>query len=561
MPQIKRQSELDIFSEACANSKDLPTWSGELYFELHRGTYTSQAYNKKMNRYCEFLLRDLELLSCFEPNFPKSYPQKEIETMWKTVLLNQFHDIIPGSSVTEVYEQSKKEYDELASRVNSLIQDKLTKIARIDKGHSLECPVALFQFAEISGEGKINAPKGIRPNSIKYNGKVTPVQKISAFGETSLIFQVPDEALGAVITADLSKEKPLVFPKLSASTRKLENEHFRVKFDSNGNITSIRAQEDDLEFVEENSLANLFQLFEDKPTFWSAWDVDIFALETQKDLTKSEKFEIVETGPVRVAAEVVKRFGKSTITQRISLGPTPGIRFDTEIDWKESEKMLKVAFPINVNANKTTCEIQFGNVERPTHRNTSWDMARFEICAQKWIDISEGDHGVALINDSKYGHDVLGNTMRLTLLRAPKAPDPNCDMGTHRFTYVLLPHFGSYNWSGVVQTAYALNASLKHAYLKKTMNADSITDRLVSCDDRNIVIESVKKAEDGNAIIVRMYECHNARGIAELAISKKTKKAFLCDLLENHLKPLNVENGHVAFDYKPFEIITIKLML
>lgn len=560
LPEIEWQKAIEFFEEAKAKSQDLPTWSGELYFELHRGTYTSQANNKKMNRTCEFLLRDLELISCFDTEFPGSYPQAQVERLWKTVLLNQFHDIIPGSSVTEVYEDSAKEYADVVDKAQNLLRERLERIATQQDTSKFERPVALFQFAETVTEAKIKPPKGETPQSIVCQGEVLPVQSLDMFGEKSILFQAPEAALGGVVIGDLKATPAPVLPRLVSKNRRIENEHFSVRFDGHGNITSVVSQDDNVEFIEPGSLANQFQIFEDKPTCWSAWDVDIFALETQKNLVQSERFEVVEKGPVRVAMEIEKQFGKSRIIQRISLGPTPGIRFDTQIDWHETEKMLKVAFPINVNATKATCEIQFGNVERPTHRNTSWDMAKFEICAQKWIDISEGDHGAALINDGKYGHDVLGNTMRMTLLRAPKAPDPTCDMGTHRFTYVLLPHFGAYNWSGVVQAGYALNAPMRYRYLSKSKGEEKSPNRLIACDDRNLVVEAVKKSEDSKALIVRLYECHNARGSAELSCGRRIKAAFLCDLLENELEELQIENGAVQFDYKPFEIITIKLI-
>ncbi|MBI1756050.1 MAG: alpha-mannosidase, partial [Fimbriimonas ginsengisoli] len=303
----------------------------------------------------------------------------------------------------------------------------------------------------------------------------------------------------------------------------------------------------------------LFQLFEDQPLFWSAWDIDPYALETGRDLVRSESFEIVERGPVRVAAEVVKKFGASHIRQRISLGPTPGIRFDTEIEWHEENQLLKVAFPVNVHSSRATFDIQFGNVERPTHQNTSWDLARFEVCAHKWVDLSEGDQGVALINDCKYGHDVVGNVMRLTLLRAPKAPDPICDMGRHRFTYVLLPHFGGVAYGGVVAAGYAVNTPLRHASLAPHRGVDGALPMLAACDDRNVVVETVKRSEDGRAIIVRLYECHNSRGRAELSCARPIRRAALCDLEENELAELEIVEGGVRFAYKPFEILTILL--
>jgi alpha-mannosidase len=420
-------------------------------------------------------------------------------------------------------------------------------------------PIALFQFADVQTEGRIPAPTGRQVQSIHCCGQSSPVQTIVEDGEKWLAFRIPEAALGAVAVADLRTTPFEGKQTLKAKTRRIENESLSVRFDQHGNISSIVSLEDGSEYFEPGTLANMFHLFDDRPTFWDAWDVDAFALETQRDLVHSDRFEITEHGPVRVAAVMEKRFGKSSIVQTISLGPTPGIRFDTVVDWREDEKMLKVAFPLNINAQRATFEIQFGNVERPTHRNTSWDMAKFEVCAQKWVDVSEGDQGVALINDGKYGHDVLGNVLRMTLLRSPKAPDPTADMGKHKFSYLLLPHFGSYNWAQVVQAAYAFNAPLHWKLQPSTSGAGDCTQRFVSCEDRNIVIESVKRAEDSNDLIVRMYECHNARGRAELTCSRKVKAAMLCDLMENDVAEMDRTESGAMFDYRPFEIITVRL--
>ena len=550
---------LDFFKDAKARSKDLQTWSGELYFELHRGTYTSQAANKKGNRVSEFLLRDAEWLACFTQDYPRGYPKKELEEAWKLVLLNQFHDIIPGSSVREVYEDSARDYSRILGTGEAIVTDCLTKIGAKFDTSQMNRPIALFHNATTGCQGVIPWPKGDAPASLSMGDESLPVQLVEEFGESKLIFRTPAAALGSVAVGDLSDAAPTRKYRHRVSGRKIENDEFAVRFDANGNIAGIESLEDGSEFIEPGKLANVFQLFDDKPLFWSAWDVDIFALETGRDLIKSESFEIVERGPVRAAAKIVKKFGNSTITQIISLGPTSGIRFDTEVDWHEEDKMLKVAFPVNISAVRATYEIQFGSVERPTHMNTSWDMARFEVCAQKWIDLSEGDQGVAILNDCKYGHDVRGNVMRISLLRSPKAPDPLCDMGRHRFTYVVLPHFGPHNYAGVVQAAYALNAPVRWAWLDRHAGQSGALPPFVSCEDRNLVVETVKKAEDSNDLIVRLYECHNARGSTELACARVPKAAYLCDLEEKVIAELDVHEGMVLFEYRPFEIITIKL--
>lgn len=561
MPDVLTgRKAIDFYRDAKAKSKDLATWVGELYFEYHRGTYTSQANNKKHNRYCEFLLRDAELLCCFRDDFPKGYPKAELERIWKLVLLNQFHDIIPGSSVNEVYRDSDRDYADIRESGEKIVKESLERMGSKFDRTGMDKPVALFQnsvtptLSYIPWQGK-----GEGPQSISIGGDSLPVQVVDRFGETALALTTPHAALGAVAVGDLSDAAPATRYRLKASNRKIENAFFSIRFDPHGNITSIESLEDGTEFIAPGRLANVFQLLDDKPMFWSAWDVDPYAFETAKDLIKSETFEIIERGPVRVAAQITKRFGNSTIRQKIVLGSLPIIFFETEIDWHEEDKMLKVAFPCNVNAQRATYEIQFGNVERPTHYNTTWDMARFEVCAQKWADLSEGDHGVALLNDSKYGHDINGNVMRLSLLRSPKAPDPECDMGQHQFTYALMPHFGPYNYAGVVGAAYAHNAPLRHAFLEPGKGTDAEMPPFVNCEDRNVVIESVKKAEDGNGLIIRLYECHNSRGAAELICARTPSVAWLCNLEEQPEKELEIHEGMVLFDYKPFEIITIRL--
>jgi alpha-mannosidase len=418
----------------------------------------------------------------------------------------------------------------------------------------------VFHNSQVPSQAELPWPQGKAPKSIDVGGERHPVQLVNAFGERSLVFRVPEPALGSVAVCDLSDQRPTVETRVKAAPRKLENDSFSVRFDANGNITSVRTMDDEpTEFVPKGALANVVQLFDDHPLFWDAWDVEAYNLETVKEVTKAESFELVEQGPVRAAVEVVRRFGDSTLRQRISLGPTPGIRFDTEVDWREENKMLKVAFPVAVNSHRATYEIQFGHVERPTHSNTSWDAAQFEVCAQKWADLSEGGHGVALINQGKYGYDIKGNVMRLSLLRSPKSPDPTCDMGIHRFTYVLLPHYDQVQHSDVVAAAYAINAVPHVVPVAKSGGKNGASKPLVAVDSRNIVIESVKKAEDSDALIVRVYECHNTRGRAELSVARKFKKAWIADLEERRAEELPVSNGSVSFPYKPFEIVTLVL--
>lgn len=550
---------LDFFAEAKSKSRDLQTWVGELYLEYHRGTYTSQAANKRDNRACEFLLRDAEWLSCFAPTFPSKYPARDLEAAWKLVLLNQFHDILPGSSVREVYEDSARDYADVERIGGGVVHEALGQIAAKLGRRGEGTAYALFRNATASCQAALPW-EGEAPASMAAGDERLPVQIVESPDGRQLMFATPAAALGAVAIAEPSDQAPTARPRLKARDRRLENDHWVVRFDGHGNIVSLASLEDrGVEFIAPGKLANLFQIFDDKPLYWSAWDIDAFSLEKGEALLRSESFEVVERGPVRVAVEVVKRYGNSTIRQRISLGPTPGVRFDTWVDWHETDKLLKVAFPINVNASRATHEIQFGHVERPTHANTSWDMAKFETCAHKWIDLSEGSGGVAVLNDSKYGHDVRGNVMRLSLLRSPKAPDPLCDMGEHRFTYVLLPHFGSFADADVVAAAYALNAPLRWREVEPSVGETRETPCLVCVDERDLVIEAVKKAETGNAIVVRLYEAHNCRGSALLSCARPVRRAWLCNLAEDKRAELEVVEGAVRLEYRPFEIITVML--
>jgi alpha-mannosidase len=553
------KTALEFFRAARAKSRDLMTWVGELYLELHRGTYTSQATTKRNNRRSEFLLRDAEWLACFAPGFPESYPAAELEAAWKLVLLNQFHDIIPGSSVREVYEDADRDYAKVREIGERVVSDSLVRIGRALNTEGYAQPYAFFANASMVTQGEIPWTYESVPTSLTIGEEVLPVQIVDTFGERKLVFPTPQAALGTVAVGDFGDAPAATKYRLKASNRRIENAELSVRFDPHGNIASVQSLDDGTEFLEPGRLGNVFQILDDQPLDWSAWDVDVFSFETAQDLLRSESFEIVERGPVRVAAEVVKTFGKSTIRQRISLGPTPGIRFETEVDWQEENKMLKVAFPVNVNAARATYEIQFGSVERPTHYNTTWDQARFEVCAQKWVDLSEGDQGVALLNDGKYGHDIHGNVIRLSLLRSPKAPDPECDMGIHRFSYVLMPHFMPHNYANVVQAAYAFNAGVRAVSIPADGGESGSLPALVACEHRNIVVESVKRAEDGDGIIVRLYECHNSRGRAELACARRPRTAELCNLEEAPVAELEVQDGLIAFEFRPFEILTLRL--
>ena len=340
-----------------------------------------------------------------------------------------------------------------------------------------------------------------------------------------------------------------------------------MEFSPDGDITRIFDKANQREVLPPGAVANQFQAFEDRPKFWDAWDIDIFYDDKLWLAEPAASIELVEQGPLRWTLQIRRRILNSVTTQRISL--TRGsarLDFDTSIDWRERHVLLKVAFPVDVLSPVATYDIQWGNVQRPTHRNTSWDWARFETCAHKWVDLSEGGYGVSLLNDCKYGHDIRDNVMRLTLLRSPTVPDPEADQGEHRFTYSLLPHAGGWE-AGTAAEAYRLNDPV--IGYRCSVNGDRllvnsekpITDyrSLVTVSAPNIIVETVKRAEDGDGLIVRFYESQRRRGAVTLTCAFPLARVEKVNLLEETQETLTPEGNQVTLFVRPYEIISLRL--
>jgi alpha-mannosidase len=359
-------------------------------------------------------------------------------------------------------------------------------------------------------------------------------------------------------------EGPLVTPHSLPGTWNLtlENSYLLVTFNKQGNITRIFDKSANREVLAIGAVANQFQAFEDRPKDFDAWDIDIYYDDETYFAEPATFVKLVESGPLRWTVEVKRRILNSEITQRISLRyNSPRLDFDTVVNWRERHTMLKVAFPVDVLSPVATYEIQWGNVQRPTHRNTSWDWARFETCAHKWVDLSEGGYGVSLLNDCKYGHDIHDNVIRLTLLRSPTLPDPMADFGEHQFVYSLLPHIGS--WQEMTQReAYTLNDPVI-SYQSSVKREKLITDRLslITCSASNVVIETVKRAEDGDGIIVRLYESHRKRGPVTVRFASAVESAWATNLLEENESALSVENDSIHLNLKPYQIMTMRVRL
>lgn len=557
LPRVDLEKVSTFLEKAEADARDLPVWVGELYLELHRGTYTTQAANKRGNRKSEFLLHDAEFFDVVAGPLavnPVDAPRPVydvagqgdtvkayLDRAWKLLLLNQFHDIIPGSSITWVYKDSSRDYANIAKLGNEIIRAGTAEIAsKIDTADMKE-PMLVVNTLNIPRTEVVSLPDG-SPFHVR----------VPECGYT-----VVDASTEAPVT---SYAAPVVVEERERLVA-LDNGIVRITLNRQGIIRSIRDHRVNRFVLAPGERGNLFQLFRDHPNAWDAWDVDIFAFEQCTTIDGFEKMEVVEQTPIRAGVRVVRRFGKSCIDQTIRIhAGSARIDFETKIDWQEDHKMLKVAFPVNVRSSRATYEIQYGHTERPTHFNTSWDVARFEVCAQKWVDLSEGDYGVALLNDCKYGHDVHGNTIRLSLLRAPESPDPLADRGTHEFTYSLLPHTGGPRTGGVICEAYALNVPLRVTPLAVQKGKLPRERSYFQVNRPGVIIEAIKRAEKEDATIVRLYEAHNTRGRFTLKTSLPFKQVFLADLMERTLSPLPFKNGEVEYHVKPFEIVTLRFV-
>lgn len=514
------------------NSKMLgitPRWVGELYLEFHRGTYTSIAKLKKQMRKSEILLRRDEALSgTASVLLGLPYPAKALYDNWETVCLNQFHDILPGSSIFEVYEDSDRQMNGILDFGRRLENDMVSAIA---DNVSADSGVLVYNPTSFTASGVVD-----------IDGKKFIARDVPSYGWT--------------VVSDTECNNDVV-----VSDKTLENKFYIVKFDGNGNICSLYDKRLCKEFVQQGCVINRFEISEDYPREYDAWELTDYYKQKTSTIDNLAAFETVENEVAR-GFRITRRYLDSVITQCIWLYSGDAIdRIDveTEIDWKESHKVLKVAFPVDVHANEATYEIQFGNVKRPTHSNTSWDAAKFEVCAHKYADISDNCFGFAILNDCKYGHSCEGNNLKLTLLKCATYPNPEADKHFHSFTYSLYPHKGSFAESDTIKQAYLLNTPFSTAPVASNNGRLSESYSFVSVSDDGVIIETVKKAEKSDDIVVRMYESKDKRVKAAVSFGFDVKKAYITDMLENVISELEVKNNTVDTELSNFEIITIKV--
>ncbi len=555
LPACRQGVAEDFFAEVAASDVELPTWVGELYLETHRGTYTSQSRTKRENRHCEMSLRGTEMLAVAARRFRTPVDVEPLREAWRKVLLHQFHDILPGSSIGEVYTDTHRDYAQVLATSAAVRQEALGPILG-RAGDTLRFGVLNSLSWQRNGLVELDIPDVGGDVVGSMAGVPVPVQIVSRTGDRMRVLVAAEgvPSLGGVLL-DLQMDRPLP-SLLTATDHTLENQFFRLEIDEEGEITSLWDKRHAREVVAEGQTLNQMQLFQDGPEREAAWNVHATYEKRRYAWEGDCSVQAVEFGPVRATVRVTRRHRDTTLTQDIMIyDHKPRIDFRTRVDWQERQTMLKAAFPVAVHSEKATFEVQFGAVERPTHRNTSWDQERFEVCAQRWADLSEGGYGVSLLNDGRYGHDVRDNVLRLTLLRGPQYPDPDCDLGLHECTYSLLPHEGDWRQGGTVQQAWQLNAPL----LAVPTDIQRGPTSLIEVDGPAIV-ETLKVAEDGKGDILRVYEPFGSRGLVTIGIHLPVTEVTECNMVEEGAEPVAFLNEAFSFRIMPFQVRTFRLV-
>ncbi|MFF2847904.1 alpha-mannosidase [Streptomyces sp. NPDC058001] len=536
-PKVVIETPDAFFAAARAERNQLPVWRGELYLENHRGTYTSQARTKRGNRRSEALLREAELWAATAAvRAGAPYPYERLESVWRRVLLNQFHDILPGSSIAWVHQQAEREYGEIRTELETLIAD---AVGRLPAPHALlnAGPYARREVAVLSETGF----PGAQPLSD---------------GRQAVLAEVPALASGGTVA-----HRGAVTAQTQDGGFVLDNGVLTVVVDGRGLLTSVYDHTAQREAIAPGTAGNLLQLHPDDPNLWSAWNIDSYYRDTVRDLDEAESVTLVDAGPLLASVRVEHAHGSSRFTQYIEItAESRQVTVRNDIDWQERDTVLKAAWPIDVHAERESAEIQFGHVQRPTHENTSWDAARFELWAHRWVHVGERHWGAAVLNDSTYGHDVRRDTredggttttVRLSLLRAPHSPDPQADRGHHSFSYALLVGAGI---EEAIAGGYALNLPLRPAPAEARA--------LVALDTTDVVVESVKLADDRSGdVVVRLYEACGGAVSARLSAGFPLAAAHDCDLLEQpgHESAHTCADGAVDLRFRPFQIRTLRL--
>jgi len=522
-------SDPDTFFEALETRiDDLAIIEGELYFEYHRGTYTSQAEIKRLNRQLEGSLQSLDFLAATSALAGRPAPTRErIEGLWRVLLTNQFHDILPGSSIAEVYARANVELGDLARDVDRLSGELLTGLGEAESARGQPRPVNTVGFDR--------AEVALDPDCVPR------------------FIRAPAFAAGTIAEA---AESVRVTRGRSGEVR-LENGRLTAILTAGGALKSLIHHATGRESL--SGEGNRIVLFEDRPTAYEAWDVDPFALETARDAPDAHTHEVVARGPLRAEVRFERRLGAaSAMTQTVRLdAASDHLEFDTHLDWRERRTWLKAVFPVAVRAMTATYETAFGAVERPTHDNTDADLARYEVPAHRWTDLAEPGFGVSLLSDARYGFSVHRGQMALSLARGPMSPDRGADIGEHRFRYGLFPHAGDWRAAGTVGRAACFNRPI--LWMRGEV-APVLRTSVVQATPEAAIIDTIKPAEDGQGWVVRLYESGGGRTSARLVFGPKVTKAWLSNTLEDRLSPIAISKSACQIPLRGFQIVTIRLI-
>lgn len=549
IPKVRQEFSRTYFEELNKRVKDhkrLPLWEGELYFEYHRGTYTSMARNKRSNRKSELMLMDIELMGVLaKEQIP--YPVKELDRLWKTVLLNQFHDILPGSSIREVYEVTKEEYEEIAETGEKLLSERFLSLTEEKEG------VTVFNTIGMDREDVVFLKDCSAKALADAEGNNYPLQQTED-GAVAYLGTLPSKGYKTFTLAEKFTEEPSQFTRQGDFM--METPFYKIVLNEQALFTSVYDKEEEREIIKEGEAGNLFRMYEDKPIYYDNWDIDVYYTEKYWDITELTHMEWTEIGRVRAVLSIERKFSSSLLRQNIIFyTKSRRIDFETWVDWKEHQHLLKVHFPVNIHTDEAAFDIQFGNLKRKVHENTSWDRARFESCGQKWMDLSEGHYGVSMLNDCKYGHSVKDSNMALTLIKSGIEPNPDTDVEEHVFTYAIYPHKGDFREGRTVQEAYCLNQPARAI----SGLAKEASFSLIRTDQPNVVLETVKAAEDGSGIIVRIYECDNALTKTRISLAHHILSVQECNMIEEEGRDLKAEGNEVELILKPYEIKTLRI--
>jgi alpha-mannosidase len=547
--------------------RPLPVWNGELYLELHRACQITQARTKRNNRKMELLLRETEWFATQGHLRGGGYPSEELLAVWEEVLTAQFHDILPGSGTEPVYQEADEVYARVEESTRALLSKAVSRHARSIDTRGKGSPVLLFNSLSWdrndpvcldmeAGEEADLAFEDTEGHSLASQRSVSLEGTPQVWIDSPTVPSHGHTVIRRVSGGNLENRTGGL--KVTASG--MENEYFNLRFDRRGQIVSILDKRYGREVLAEGGIGNELQLFHDRPHMHDAWDYDFNVDENRWTWDQVESFKVVEEGPVRCSVEVRRQTEFSTLVQRVVLYRNLArIDFETMIDWWEKHVLLKAAFPVAVRSSRATYEIQFATIERATHNNTPFDRARFEVAHHRWLDLSEGDYGVTLANDCKYGSDVQDNVIRLSLLRASTSPDPHADEGRHKMIYSLIPHGGDWREGESVRRAYELNAPTRAVATSRHDGDLPATYSMVRCDRGNVVVETVKKEEDGDGVVLRVYEAEGCRGEVNLTLAFEIQGAEETDLMERNPRKARHTRNTLRFDIAPYEIKTFRL--